>query len=79
MHLNDSDTQLHENIHALILNNEISQAAPAFGVAMQVLHYGVGSLSWEQRFIYLGRVVPLLRTMESRPMRASSTRFAASR
>jgi hypothetical protein len=67
MHLNDFDTQLHENIRALILNNEISQGTAAFAIAMQVVHYGFGSLSWQQRFIYLGRVLPLLRTMESGP------------
>ena len=66
MHLNDFDAQLHENIRALILNNEISQGALAFGIAMQVVRCGFGSLSWKQRFIYLGQVVPLLRTMDSR-------------
>jgi hypothetical protein len=66
MDLNDFDTQLHENIRALLLNNELSEGAPAFGVATQVVHHGLGSLSWRQRFIYLGQVVPLLRNMESR-------------
>jgi hypothetical protein len=47
---------------ALFLTNHLSQGAPAFGVAMQVVRCGLGSLSWKQHFIYLGQVVPLFRT-----------------
>jgi hypothetical protein len=64
MHLNDA--QLDEKIRALLLNNQLSEGAPAFRIAMQVVRCGLGSLSWKQRFIYLGQVVPLLRTMDSR-------------
>jgi hypothetical protein len=64
MHLNDA--QLSEKIRTLLLTNQLSEGAPAFGIAMQVVRYGLGSLSWKQRFIYLGRVVPLLRTMDSK-------------
>jgi len=62
MRLNDD--QLYAKIGTL-LTNHLSQDAPAFGVAMQVVRCGLGSLSWKQRFIYLGQVVPLLRTMDA--------------
>ena len=60
-----NDDQLYEKIRTLFLTNRLSQGAPAFGVAMQVVRCGLGSLSWKQRFIYLGQVVPLLRTMDA--------------
>lgn len=60
-----NDDQLYEKIRTLFLTNHLSQGAPAFGVAMQVLRRGLGSLSWKQRFIYLGQVAPLLRTMDA--------------
>lgn len=63
MHLNDA--QLYEKIRTLLLTNQLSEGAPAFRIAMQVVRYGLDSLSWKQRFIYLGQVVPLLRTMDS--------------
>ena len=63
MRLNDD--QLHEKIRTLYLTNHLSQGAPAFGVAMQVLRCGLDSLSWKQRFIYLGQVMPLLRAMDA--------------
>ncbi len=62
MHLNDA--QLYEKIRDLLLNNQLSEDSPAFRIAMQVVCRGLGSLSWKQRFIYLGQVVPLLRGMD---------------
>jgi len=59
MRLNDD--QLYAKIRTLFLTNHLSQGDPAFGVAMQVVRCGLGSLSWKQRFIYLGQVVPLRR------------------
>ena len=59
-----NDDRLYERIRTLLLTNRLSQGVPAFGVAMQVVRYGLGSLSWKQRFIYLGQVVPLLKTMD---------------
>jgi len=59
-----NDDRLYEKIRTLFLTNRLSQGVPAFGVAMQVVRCGLGSLSWKQRFIYLGQVVPLLRTMD---------------
>jgi hypothetical protein len=63
MRLNDD--QLYAKIRTLFLTNHLSQGAPAFGVATQVVRRGLGSLSWKQRFIYLGQVAPLLRTMDA--------------
>ena len=60
-----NDDQLYAKIRTLFLTNHLSQDAPAFGVAMQVVRCGLGSLSWRQRFIYLGQVVPLPRTMDA--------------
>jgi hypothetical protein len=59
------DNQLYEKIHALMLNNRLGEGGPAVPIAMQVVRNGLGSLSWKQRFTYLGQVVPLLRSMES--------------
>lgn len=64
MRLNDD--QLYEKIHALMLNNRLGEGGPAVPIAMQIIRNGLGSLSWKQRFTYLGQVVPLLRSMESR-------------
>lgn len=64
MHLNDS--QLYEKILVLLSNNQLGEGGRAVRIAMQVVRYGLGSLSWQQRFIYLGQVVPLLRSMDSR-------------
>jgi len=61
MDLNDFDTRLQENIRTLLLMNELKEGTPAFGIAIQVLHQGLRSLSWKQRFVYLGEMVPLLR------------------
>ena len=63
MRLNDD--QLYEKIYALMLNNRLGEGGPAVPIAMQVVRNGLGSLSWKQRFTYLGQVVPLLRSMES--------------
>ena len=49
MHLNDA--QLYEKIRTLLLTNQLSEGAPAFRIAMQVVRYGLDSLSWKQRFI----------------------------
>ncbi|MFZ2019315.1 MAG: hypothetical protein WAU90_11660 [Methyloceanibacter sp.] len=59
------DNQLYEKIHALMLNNRLGEGGPAVPIAMQVVRNGLGSLSWKQRFTYLGQVAPLLRSMES--------------
>jgi hypothetical protein len=75
MDLNDFDAQLHEDIRALIVKNELSEGGPAFGIAMQVVRRGFGSLSWKQRFIYLGQVVPLLRNMDSRRDASENSRM----
>jgi hypothetical protein len=40
--------------------------APAFAIAVRVVRHGFGSLSWKERFIYLGLVATLLRRMNSR-------------
>ena len=58
------DNQLYEKIHALMLNNRLGEGGPAVPIAMQVVRNGLGSLSWKQRFTYLGQVAPLLRSME---------------
>ena len=71
MHL--IDNPLHEKIHALILNNHLGEGGAAVPIAMQVVRNGLGSLSWKQRFTYLGHVVPLLRSMESRNDAGSAT------
>ena len=62
MRLNDD--QLYEKIYALMLNNRLGEGGPAVPIAMQIIRNGLGSLSWKQRFTYLGQVVPLLRSME---------------
>ena len=61
MDLNDFDTRLQENIRTLLLKNELREGTPAFGIAVQVLDQGLRSLSWKQRFVYLGEMAPLLR------------------
>ena len=63
MHLIDS--QLYEKIHRLLLNNQLGEGGAAVPIAMQVVRNGLSSLSWKQRFTYLGQVVPLLRSMNS--------------
>lgn len=72
MRLNDD--QLYAKIRTLFLTNHLSQGDPAFGVAMQVVRCGLGSLSWKQRFIYLGQVVPLLRTMDTSFLNLTASR-----
>ena len=61
MDLNNFDAELRENICALLIRNELRKGIPAFGVAVKVVHDGLRSLSWQQRFVYLDEMVPLLR------------------
>ena len=68
-----NDTQLYEKIHALMLNNRLGAGGPAVPIAMQIIRNGLGSLSWKQRFTYLGHVVPLLRSMESQNRAGAAT------
>lgn len=63
MGFNDVDTQIQNQIRTLSARNELSSDALASGVAAQIVQAGLGSLSWKERFVFLGRVVPLLRTL----------------
>ena len=62
MDLREFDNQLHERIQTLLLRRELREGTAAFSVATKVIHSGFDSLSWEQKFICLGRVVPLTRS-----------------
>ena len=64
MDLNDFDTRSQENIRTLLLKNELREGTPAFGIAVQVVRQGLRSLTWKQRFVYLGEMVPLIRRHE---------------
>jgi hypothetical protein len=61
MNLTDFEAQLREQTRALLLRNLLSQDARAERVAIQVVCSGFNSLAWEDRFLYLGRVSPLIR------------------
>ena len=61
MDLREFDDQLYERIQTLLLSKELSKGTAAFDVATKVVSSGFESLSWEQKFICLGRVVPLTR------------------
>lgn len=63
MTLNDFESQLREQTLALLLSNVLSGDASAQRIALQVIRSGFDTLSWEERFLYLGRVSPLLRNM----------------
>lgn len=64
MNLNDFESQLLAHTQALLSGSKLSEDASASRVAAQVARSGFGSLSWQERFHYLGRVAPLLRSME---------------
>jgi len=61
MDLSEFDNQLYEGIQTLLLRRELSEGTAAFNVATKVIRGGFDSLTWEQKFICLGRVVPLAR------------------
>jgi hypothetical protein len=61
MNLTDFEAQLREQTRALLLRNLLSKDARAERVAIQVVCSGFNSLAWEDRFLYLGRVSPLIR------------------
>ncbi len=62
MRLNDAE--LSDKIRALLFSNQLKNDGAARRVAMHISRSGLSSLSWKERFIYLGRVVPLLRPIE---------------
>lgn len=64
MTLNDFEVQLYDLTRALLLNNVLRRDSAALCVAVQVVRSGLDSLDWEERFLYLGRVVPLLRDID---------------
>jgi hypothetical protein len=61
MDLNGFDAQLYANLRTLILNDELSESAPAYNIAMQVVRLGYLSLPWPQRFVYQEEIVHPLR------------------
>ena len=63
MTLNDFEMQLREQIRVLILNDALSGDASAHRIAVKVIRSGFDSLSWQERFLYFGRVSPLLRNI----------------
>jgi len=62
MDLREFDNQLYERIQTLLLRRELSEGTAAFSVATKVIRAGFDSLTWKQKFICLGRVVPLARS-----------------
>jgi hypothetical protein len=61
--LNGFEMQLREQIRVLLLNDALSGDASAHRIAVQVIRSGFDSLSWQERFLYFGRVSPLLRNI----------------
>lgn len=61
--LNGFEMQLREKIRVLLLNDALSGDASAHRIAVQVIRSGFDSLSWQERFLYFGRVSPLLRNI----------------
>ena len=60
MSVNDYDVELLEAIRDLRDDGQLEEKSAAFGIAMQVVWQGEGSLSTKQSYIYQSAVVPLL-------------------
>jgi hypothetical protein len=60
MSVNDYDEQLYEVIRELVDEGDLDEKSAAYGIAMQVVHQGHGSLTDKQRFVYERDVEALL-------------------
>jgi hypothetical protein len=60
MGLNDHDQKLDEAIEDLLKRGDLDRGAPAYGVALKVIHTGYESLTRMQKALYNAVVVPAL-------------------
>ena len=60
MSANDYDEGLYEAVRDLVVAGRLRDPSPAYGIALQVVHQGFGSLSEFQRYIYETQVEALL-------------------
>ena len=60
MSVNDYD----EDLYARVQDLQLDEKSAAYGIAMQVVYQGYGSLSPKQRYVYESEVVPLLQEQE---------------
>jgi hypothetical protein len=61
---NHVDFELHEEIEDLVDEGELEQGTPAYGIAQQVIHRGLDSLSPKQRWVWDTIVAPALERRE---------------
>jgi hypothetical protein len=62
MSVNDYDVELYEAIRELVDADLLDEKSPEYGIAMQAVHMGHGSLSEKQRHVYLTKVERLLKS-----------------
>jgi hypothetical protein len=64
MHLTEFDDRLRAITSYLISSEALRRDASAERIARKAVERGLNSLSWEERFLYLGRVIPLAREVD---------------
>jgi hypothetical protein len=59
--MTEFDAQLKHSMQTLLAKNALEADSAAYSVAREIMIKGIASLSWQQRFVYLEQVLPLLR------------------
>jgi hypothetical protein len=60
MNLSDFEAELREQTRSLLATNALSGDPSALRIAARIVRSGFVMLSWQERFLFLGRVSPLL-------------------
>ena len=61
MSVNDYDEEFYEMIRVLVDRGDLDEKSRAYGIAMQVVDRGEGSLSAKQRYVYETEILSLLK------------------